>query len=387
MKIIHTSDWHIGRLLFEYPLLEDQRHFLEQFIRYAADIKADAILLAGDLYNRAVPSAGAVELLDWALSQLVLEHHIPVLAIAGNHDSPQRLAFGARLMRQQGLYIASSPTRRIQSVTLGAGAGAVTFWLLPFFTAASVRGLFPEREILTANDAFLALMEENRPFIDSRATNILIAHGFFSSLGARAAEDAVFSQSELPIGASDVMNLTPFGNLFDYLALGHLHAPQQAGGPYSRYCGSPLKYSLSEARQKKSVTVLTIERKGDIALSFPTFSPLHELRSISGSFAALCDSKNQNGEPLDDYVFANITDDGAILYAMDKLRQVFPNILGLSFAPPEKNGRAALSREELVHRPVDELFCEFFLQVTGSPASPARALLAREIAAQREESL
>lgn len=378
MKLIHTSDWHIGRTLFDYSLLEDQAYFLNQLTDYALEIKADAILVAGDIYNRAVPSAQAVELLDGVLERLVLRHGIPVIMIAGNHDSPQRLSFGSRLLKGAGLTIAGSPAARLERAEL---PGGVDVYLLPYFIPAQVRLLLGDEGIATFNDAFAALMERNLPLLDRSRTNILMAHGFFSSLG-REREDLVFSSSELSIGMADIMDITLAAG-FDYAALGHLHAPQKAG-EHARYSGSPLKYSLSESLQKKSITVLEIEN-GRIDVSTHAFEPLRDVRTIAGPFEELANPDNQAVSSREDYVYANILGDGAILFAMQKLRAVFPNILGLSFITPgQENGRPVHLGEDLSQRPVEELFGEFYRQITGEALSPGRAGLINRLLKESE---
>lgn len=384
MKILHTSDWHIGRGLFDYSLLEDQRHFIDEFTALAVAERVDAVIIAGDLYNRSVPSPAAVELLDYALCGLVQKNSIPVLAVAGNHDSPERLEFGARLLCGAGLHIAGTPRLPLERVKISSGACAVTVWLLPYFTPSDVRGMFPERKISSFNDAFLALIEENAQFLDESETNILVAHGFFAALGGLESESAVFSASELSIGTMDVMDISAARN-FDYVALGHLHAPQRVSRESARYSGSPLKYSLSEERQKKSVTLLEIHGKGKIDVSQRSIPSLRDVRTVSGDFEKLCEIAAQREKSLDDYVFADITSSGAVLYAMDKLRRVFPNILGLRFAAAiSGEGEAALPPGGGL-RPMDEMFSQFYESVSGEALSEARRAVVQTIQDSKEE--
>lgn len=383
MKLLHTSDWHLGRTLSQYSLLDDQRHFLDQFIRCAVEQHVGGILIAGDLYNRSVPGSAAVELLDEALSRLVTEHGIPVAAIAGNHDSPERLSFCSRMLRGAGLYIEGVLKKQIASVTLGDGPDAAVCYLLPYFTPADARAVLEDDEISTYNDAFAALMRANIPLIDRGKTNILVAHGFFTRLSGRESTDAVFSASELSVGALDLVDLSPAAGVFDYIALGHLHAPQRAGAENARYAGSPLKYSLSERLQRKSVTLLDVVRKGEIRQSEITLPPLRDVRLIEGAFDELL-APPADISRTDDYVYANIVGDEAVLYAMQKLRRVYPNILGLSFISSQPENQDAARAAEVTGRGVEDLFCEFYQYVTGSALSVPRAQIVRALALETE---
>lgn len=387
MKIIHTSDWHIGRPLFEYSLLEDQADYLSQLCSFAESEQVDAVIVAGDLYNRASPSGQAVELLDSILERLVLRDHIPVLAIAGNHDSPERLSFGGRLLEREGLTIAAQPELPLKRVTLRKGDEAVHVTLLPFFSPQKVRELTEDSAIATENDAFLSLIQRGLPERSPTEAEILVAHGFYLALGGRQQDDPVFSQSELSVGASDAVDLSPIASRFDYIALGHLHAPQSAGLPHARYSGSPLKYSLSEAAQHKSLTLLNIEG-GKVHFTEHVLPPKRDLRILQGSFEALLDPKNQQGESLEDYVYANITGSDPVLYAIQRLRAVFPNILGLTFlgsAPQEELYSPACSAERLQERSIEELFELFYEKVCGEALSEGRREWVREILRSSQE--
>ncbi|MCI8622065.1 MAG: exonuclease SbcCD subunit D [Provencibacterium sp.] len=367
MKIIHTADWHIGRTLFDYPLIDDQRLFLHWLADLAAAEEADAILIAGDLYNRAVPSAQAVELLDEIFCDLALKKRIPLYVIAGNHDSAERLSFCSRLLEEGGLHLCGSAAQRAH-LPLEKDGVRVTFHLLPYFTPAEVRMLFPEKEIASFDEAFAALMEQDRPLLEPSSFHLLAAHGFFLKTGESG--EPLFSKSELSVGAVDAMDLR-HAEGYGYVALGHLHAPQRAGSN-ARYAGSPLKYSLSEARQRKSVTVLEIGRGGEIAVSERAYRPRRDVRVIEGDFEQLLDPRNQGGESLDDYVYANILGDEAVLFALQKLRAVFPNILGLQFTAPQGEEAAIPAGEALASEPVEALFERFYQQITGQELTEAR---------------
>lgn len=374
MKIIHTADWHIGRTLFDYSLIDDQRQFLDWLAQLAAAEQADALVIAGDLYNRAVPGTQAVELLDAFFSEMVLGRRIPLYVIAGNHDSAERLSFCSRLLGDAGLHLAGSAAQRAH-LPLEKDGVRLTLHLLPYFTPAEVRVLYPQEKISSFDDAFAALMAHDRPLLEPSRFHLLVAHGFFLRPGI---EDAIFSGSELSVGAVDAMNLQ-HAEGYGFIALGHLHAPQRAGGN-ARYAGSPLKYSLSETHQRKSVSILEIGREGEYCVREVPYRPQRDVRIIEGTFAALLDPLNQGDASLLDYVYANIVDEEAVLFALQKLRSVFPNILGLQFAAPQGEGQPLPERPALANEPLGALFGRFYRQITGQELSEPRQSLVAEAA-------
>ncbi|MCI8442354.1 MAG: exonuclease SbcCD subunit D [Provencibacterium sp.] len=376
MKIIHTADWHIGRTLFEYSLIDDQRLFLRWLTELAAAEEADAILIAGDIYNRAVPSTQAVELLDETFSELILNRRIPLYVIAGNHDCPERLSFCSRLLEDAGLHLAGSVAQRAH-LPLEKDGVKLTLHLLPYFTPPEVRALYPEEEISSFNDAFACLMQQDRPLLEPSRFHLLAAHGFFIQTGS--ADETVYSQSELSVGAVDAMDLS-LARGYQYIALGHLHAPQRAG-KCARYAGSPLKYSLSETHQRKSVSILEIGPNGEFSLSERLYRPRRDVRVIEGSFQQLLDPKNQGQESLQDYVYANILGEEAVLFALQKLRNIFPNILGLQFMVPQGEEAPVLAESPLSGESMEELFERFYQQITGEPLTKERRQLVAAICA------
>lgn len=381
MKILHTSDWHLGRTLKEYPLLEDQSFRLAQLAGAVREQGADAVVIAGDLYDRSVPPAQAVSCLDELLYSLTQELKVPVLAIAGNHDSPERLSFGSRLFSGAGLFVEGKAAREIRRVTLKDILGEVDFYLLPYFTPEEVRPWFPEQDIRTFDQAFQALLEQNRSRIDPARRNVLIAHGFYQAVSPeKAMDDSIFSESEISIGQSDLMDLSPAAGLFDYIALGHLHAPQTAGAGHIRYGGSLLKYSTSEARQKKGFTLVELGEKGRVDVSLLEPPPKRDLRTIRGTLESLL----ADNEPSEDYIMAILTDEGALLDAMPRLREKFPHILGIRFAAreqdisPESASQAFQRVEQLGRLTPFQLFERFYEQVRGEPLSEQRRELVQE---------
>lgn len=381
MKFLHTADWHLGRILREYSLLEDQSARLAQLTETVRELKVDAVVIAGDVYDRSVPPAQAVSFLDELFYTLTQELKVPVLAIAGNHDSPERLSFGNRLFSGAGLYMAGKASKEICRVTLKDSFGDVDFFLLPYFTPEEIRPWFPDMEIRTFNQAFQAILKHNLPRINPTHRNVLIAHGFYQAVSPEKSQDqAVFSDSEISIGQSDLMDLSPAAEQFDYVALGHLHAPQSAGGDHMRYSGSLLKYSTAEARQKKGFTLVELGEKGAIGFEFlaPPFK--RDLRTIRGKLESLL----AENEPSEDYIEAILTDEGAVLDAMPRLREKFPHILGLRFAAREQDIAAASApqtiqeMERLGKLTPFQLFERFYQQVRGEPLSKQRGDLVQK---------
>ena len=365
MKLIHTSDWHLGKVVNEYSMLEDQRYFLNRLTEFIKQQQADALLIAGDLFDRSVPAAEAVELADQVLCRIVEEVGVPVLAIAGNHDSPERLAFANRLYEHSGLYVEGSVHIPLRRVELSDRHGPVVFTLLPYLEPAEARALYPDQEIKTYHDAYRAVLEDPENAPDPSKRNVLIAHGFFSYMSEDGKDyTPVLSESEVSVGGSDLVNARLF-DAYDYVALGHLHAPQKLGKDTIRYAGSLLKYSVDEAYQKKSIVTVELGQKGETALSFTSFKPLRDIRVISGTVEELCVRENQEGLPLDDYVFAKLTDKQPVMDAIGKLRAVFPNIMGLSYEEYQPQRQTLLSTREIKAKSADELFRLFYRDMTG----------------------
>lgn len=369
MKIIHTADWHIGRTLFEYSLIDEQRLFLRWLAELAAAEEADAILIAGDVYNRAIPSTQAVELLDETFSDLVLNRRIPLYIIAGNHDCAERLSFCSRLLEDAGLHLAGSAAQRAH-LPLEKDGVKLTLHLLPYFTPPEVRALYPDEEISSFNDAFSCLMRHDRPLLEPSCFHLLVAHGLFIAPGAN---ETIYSQSELSVGAVDAMDLS-HAEGYGYAALGHLHAPQRAGSR-ARYAGSPLKYSLSETHQRKSVSILEIGRGDEFSVSERIYRPHKDVRIIEGRFEQLLDPNNQGEASFTDYVYANILGEEAVLFALQKLRTLFPNILGLQFTAPQGETAPTPAEASLSSEPLEELFGRFYQQITGEALTAERQKL------------
>lgn len=318
MKLFHLSDLHIGKRVNEVSMLEDQAHILAQILTLIDEERPDALLIAGDVYDKSIPPAEAVSLFDDFLYS-VSRRGVPVLMISGNHDSPERLAFGRRMMEGAGVYISPVYAGKTTPVTLHDAHGDVHFWLLPFLKPAHVRRFEPEAEIESYTDAVRVAIE--RMNVDFSARNVLLTHQFVT--GAATCES-----EELSVGGTDNVDASVFDG-FDYVALGHLHGPQNVGSSRVRYCGTPLKYSFSEEKQEKSVTVVHLGEKGALRLEALALRPLHDMRRIRGSFAQL--TAQGTAQTTQDYLHIVLTDEEDVPEAMGRLRQIYPQIMKLSY--------------------------------------------------------
>jgi len=320
MKLIHLSDLHIGKRVNEVSMIGDQEYILTRILQIIDDEQADAVLIAGDVYDKSVPSAEAISLFDDFLFRLA-KRSVPVFLISGNHDSPERLAFGGRLMEHAGIHISPVYDGDVTPITLRDAHGDVSFWLLPFLKPAHVRRHFPEEPIESYTDAIRTAIAHMN--IDPGSRNVLLTHQFVT--GSITCES-----EEISVGGSDNVDAAVFED-FDYVALGHIHGPQNIGSNRLRYCGTPLKYSFSEEHHHKSVTVAELGPKGQLTLHLIPLTPKHDLRSIRGSFARLTEKSFSESTAADDYLHVILTDEEDVPEAMGRLRVVYPNILKLSY--------------------------------------------------------
>lgn len=383
MRFLHLSDLHLGRSLCEYSLLEDQRHWCCQLLDYLDQEPHDAVLIAGDLYDRGVPSGEAVALCDWFLGELAGRRRIPVLCIAGNHDSPQRLSFASSLYRAAGLYMAAIPQRKLYHVTLTDRWGAVDFFLLPYLTPGDGKTLFPDGEIRTFQDAYAAILRENQGEVEACSRRILLAHGFFSRGADRENTGLLTSDSEVSVGGSDLVDAALF-DPFHYCALGHLHRGQAAGSPKMRYCGSPLKYSVSEAGHQKSVLSVELDREGEAAVTEVSVPPLRDLRTVQGTMEELL-GPTAGEFASGDYVQITVRTQGTVVGAARQLRNVYPNYLQIRYQNPAIQALELEGRGELARLPLGEHFLGFYRQVTGQELSPAGKAVLETLSRQAEE--
>lgn len=376
MRLVHLADLHLGKCVLEAPLLEDQRYILKQIVRIVSDYSADAVLIAGDIYDRSVPPADAVELFDDFLSALNREG-VPVLAVSGNHDSPERLEFGSRLFAGRGVHIAGRYDGRVRRVTLDDEYGPVDFYLLPFLKPAMVRATLGE-DAPTTDEAVRAALRglPERPDVRS----VLVAHQFVCAAGQ--APETCESET-LSVGGSDSVDVSRFAG-FDYVALGHLHRAQRIGRDTARYAGSPLKYSLSEARFPKSVPLVTLGEKGTVSAELLPLTPRRELRRVRGRLADLLAAAREHPDDSQCYIHAVLTDE-AVLDPAERLRTVYPNLLHVEFESRETSDGDPAESDPIAQKSEQEIFGDFYRRVNGEPLSDRqRAVLESVIAKVKE---
>lgn len=377
MRFLHLADLHIGKRLNEFNLSEDQEYILNQIIQIALDAKVDGVLIAGDVYDRSQPSTEAVELLDEFLTSLT-SHKLSVFMISGNHDSPERLSFGSRMLQKTGLHVAGGFDGQLRQVRMEDAHGPLTIFLLPFLKPAQVRPYF-ETKIESYDDAIQAVLSTNIPKADER--NILIAHQFVVS-GDNQPER---SDSEvIPVGGLDAVDASLF-QAFDYVALGHLHRPQRIGLDTIRYGGSPLKYSFSEARQDKSVTILDFGPKGELTLEQQPLKPRRDLREIKGPLQELLALGRADQAGSQDYLRITLTDEEEIYDALGQLRPVFPNLMALDFENRKSllggQAQAAAGRDLASKSPL-ELFATFYEMQNAKELSDEEISIMEEVFAE-----
>lgn len=370
MKFLHLADLHLGKRVNGFSMLEDQAHILRQILAILDDEQPDGVLIAGDVYDKSVPSVEAVELLDGFLTEL-RARGVPVLLISGNHDSPERLAFGGRVMDSCGIHISPVYDGALAPVTLHDEFGPVHVWLLPFVKPAHVRRWFPDADIESYTDAVAEAVAHMD--IDTAARNVLVTHQFVTG-GTRSGSE------ELSVGGTDNVDSGVFAP-FDYVALGHLHGAQHIGRETIRYSGSPLKYSFSEARQHKSVTVVTLGEKGDVQVRTVALTPLRELHEIRGSYDELtARSFYEHTTYRSDYLHLILTDEQDVFDAMSRLRTIYPYLMTLDYdnartraaggmsVPAETERRTPLELFEALyqrqnHRPMSEVQRAYIAQL------------------------
>ncbi|EKN4603094.1 exonuclease SbcCD subunit D [Vibrio parahaemolyticus] len=360
MKFIHTSDWHLGRQFHNVSLLEDQQAVLEQLIQYIENNPVDAVIVAGDVYDRSVPPTIAIELLNRVVKRICGELNTPMILISGNHDGAERLGFGSEQMKRSGLHIISNFEDMLTPVVIETkAAGHVAFYGMPYNDPEQVRYVYKE-PVSTHDEAHKLLAEKITEQFQSEHRNILISHCFV--------DGAIESESERPlsIGGSDRVSHEHFLN-FDYVALGHLHQPQKKGEEYIRYSGSLMKYSFGEQNQKKGFTLVEIGKDGFIGVEHIELTAPHEMRIVEGELEQILewgktDPKNE------DYLLVRLMDKHAILNPMEKLRTVYPNVLhlekpGMLIGVEQEMAQAKLARSEI------DMFKDFFAEAQDSELS------------------
>ncbi|SDP31361.1 Exodeoxyribonuclease I subunit D [Ralstonia sp. 25mfcol4.1] len=381
MRFLHTADWHLGRLFHARSLIEDQAHVLDQFVALVRDVRPDAVLIAGDVYDRAVPPPEAVALLDDVLARIVVEAGVPVVMIAGNHDSAQRLDFGARMLAARGLHVAGRTGPEAACVSLRDAHGEVRIYALPYAEPAVVRDALGVE--LSSHEAALgAQLDAIRASHPAGVRAVAVGHAFV--VGGAVSE----SERPLSVGGSGAVGADLFHG-FDFVALGHLHRPQTIGERI-HYAGSLLKYSLSEADHHKTVSLVELDGKGAVRIEPIALKPRRDLRILTGELAALVEAGLADAR-RDDYVYAVLTDTGALLDPMARLREAYPNALAIERAILARSGQAGEAGRRMRELDTGSLFANFFREVAdadldGDQRRALDHLLAGMEASERESA-
>ena len=359
MKFIHLSDLHLGKRVNEYSMIEDQKYILHQITQIVAAEKPDAVLIAGDVYDKTVPSAEAVELLDDFL--VGLSKLSRVFVISGNHDSPERIAFGGRLMEHSGIYLSPVYDGQAKKVTLTDSYGEVDIWLLPFLKPAHVRRFFPEEECNSYTDAVRTAVKHMEQDRDRRS--VLVTHQFVT--GSRRSDS-----EDVSVGGTDNVDAGVFED-FDYVALGHIHSPQNCGSEKIRYCGTPLKYSFSEAGDEKSVTVAELGEKSSLSVRTVPLRPLRDMVELRGSYDELtAHSFYQGTSWQEDYTHLTLTDEEDVPEALGRLRAVYHNLMRLDYDNTRTRANAVIEADADAERKSPmELFAELYELQNNRPMS------------------
>lgn len=318
LKFIHTADWHLGKLVHGIYMTEEQRFVLNEFVKLVEDEKPDAVVIAGDLYDRSVPPTDAVNLLNDILFKINVELQIPILAISGNHDSAERLSFGSSWYRQSHFYMQGKLSNDFTPIQLEG----VNFYLVPYAEPGTVRDLLDDHTIHSHEDAMKSLVGQIEKTLNPNEPNVFIGHAFVT--GGETCD----SERILSVGGTGSVSTNCF-QPFTYTALGHLHSPDAIKHKSIKYSGSLLKYSFSEATQRKAVSIVTIDSQGELTIEERSLSPKQDMREISGYLDELLDPSFYSKQKIDDYLKVTLYDEGAILDPINKLRQVYPNVLHL----------------------------------------------------------
>lgn len=353
MKFFHTADWHLGKLVQGVHMTEGQRHVLRQFVDAVREEKPDAVIIAGDLYDRAVPPPEAVALLDEILWELVMELKTPVIAVAGNHDSPGRLQFGSRLMQSNGFHIVGQMAAQLEPVVLTDRFGEVHFHLVPYCDPSIVKHLYEDDEVVDHHSAMEKVVKRISGSMDAAARHVFVGHAFVTPSGE---EEKNTSDSERPlaIGGAEYVAAHLFTH-FDYTALGHLHQAHHVSDEKIRYAGSPMKYSISEERHVKGYLIVEMDGEGNVEVEKRALTPLHDMRTVAGTMEEILAQPQS-----DDYVFVTLHDETPVLFPMEKVKSVFPNAMHIE----RKIVRTAAALEhqsaEVTAKPDDLTLFRFF---------------------------
>ncbi|WP_071459590.1 exonuclease SbcCD subunit D [Bacillus massilinigeriensis] len=360
MKFIHTGDWHLGKLVHGMYMTSDQRHVLDQFIELVAEEQPDAVIIAGDLYDRSVPPVEAVELLDEILFRINVGHHTPVIAIAGNHDSAERLSFGSSWYRHNHFYLSGKLEKNPSPIHING----VHFHLVPYAEPGTVRYLFDDPSIHSHQDAMKRIIGNIEDKMENREPNVLIGHAFVQG-GVTCDSERILS-----VGGSGCVSAELF-EPFSYTALGHLHSPDAINHEKVRYSGSLMKYSFSEAKQRKAVAIIEMNEDGTFKTRSKSLTPKQDMRELAGYLDELLDPAVYQKEKTDDFLKITLLDEGSLIDPIGKLRQVYPNVLHLErkLELKDKKEKNKLSNVNTEKKSDLELFEQFYREMTTAEFS------------------
>lgn len=374
MKFFHTADWHLGKLVQGVYMTDDQRYILKQFVQAVKEEKPDAVIIAGDLYDRAVPPTEAVHLLDEVLETIVLKLKTPVIAVAGNHDSPGRLNFGSSIMKENGFHIVGSFTKDLEPVVLHDEHGEVHFHLIPYCDPSVVRNVLGDEAIRTHNDAARKITEKITNNMESNSRHVAVGHAFVTPFGEEE-ENTSDSERPLSIGGAEYVDAHHFSP-FHYTALGHLHQAHHVLREKIRYAGSILKYSISEENHKKGFLVVEMDKEGNPSVEKRLMNPKRDIRTVEATMEDLLTYPVNK-----DYVFVQLMDEAPVLSPMEKVRSVYPNAMHVE----RKNlllSTASIQGNELMNRSKMndlDLFKAFYKEVKGEDVAEETEAIFKEV--------
>lgn len=369
MKIMHLSDLHIGKKVNEYSMLQDQIYILKEILQIIDDEKVETVIIAGDVYDRSLPPNEALGLFDEFLYQLS-GRNVNVFVISGNHDSPERISYGGRMMTENKIFLSPVYDGNVKPITLNDDYGEVNFYLLPFVRPADIRRYFPDENIENYTDAVKVAIDNMN--VDFNERNILVTHQFVTGAELSESEDII-------VGGTDNVSGEVFDS-FDYVALGHIHREQTVGKDNIRYCGTPLKYSFSEAKHIKSVTILDFNDKGNIEYSKIPLTPFRDMREIRGTYYELTLKSSYESTNTEDYVHITLTDEEDIPDAIGKLRSIYPNIMKLDYDNLRTRGSGTVDAiENIESKSPFELFADLFKQQNNQDMSEEQEEIMRNL--------
>lgn len=369
MKIMHLSDLHIGKKVNEYSMLQDQIYILKEILQIIDDEKVETVIIAGDVYDRSLPPNEALGLFDEFLYQLS-GRNVNVFVISGNHDSPERISYCGRMMTENKIFLSPVYDGNVKPITLNDDYGEVNFYLLPFVRPADIRRYFPDENIENYTDAVKVAIDNMN--VDFNERNILVTHQFVTGAELSESEDII-------VGGTDNVSGEVFDG-FDYVALGHIHREQTVGKDNIRYCGTPLKYSFSEAKHIKSVTILDFNDKGNIEYSKIPLTPFRDMREIRGTYYELTLKSNYESTNTEDYLHITLTDEEDIPDAIGKLRSIYPNIMKLDYDNLRTRGSGTVDAiENIESKSPFELFADLFKQQNNQDMSEEQEEIMRNL--------